>query len=163
MDSLQQAQEQLNQTNQAIDTSFQFATEQAERKADEAAQPSATKEALTRFADLTGGGLVERSGEAMIKRGVRLGRDKLVRMGINPDEFEEMSDSYKKGGSKELVNHIIKKYGVKTKNKLNSIVNGFRDKMDNMRTSAEETTTGTRQSTQSSLNATINKLQQECE
>lgn len=162
MNSLQQAQDQLNQTNQAIDTSFQFATDQAERKADEAAQPSATKEALTRFADLTGGGIVERSGEAMIKRGVRLGRDKLTKMGINPDQFEEMADSYKKGGSKELINHIIKKYGVKTKNKLNSFINGFRDKMDNMKTTAEDTITNTRQSTQSSLNATINKLQQEC-
>lgn len=162
MDSLQNAQEQLNQTNQAVDTGFQFATEQAERKAEEKSQPSATKEALTRFADLTGGGLVERSGEHLIKRGVRLGRDKLTKLGINPDEFEEMSKAYGKGGSKELVNHLISKYGIKTKTKLNSFINGFRDKMDNMKSTAGETATNTRQATQSSLNDTINKLQQDC-
>ncbi len=162
MNSLQNAGSQLAQTSQAVESGFQFATEQAERKAEEQEQPSATKEAITRFADLTGGGLVERSAESLIKRGVRLGRDKLVRLGINPEEFDEMADSYSKGGSKELVNHLIKKYGIKTKQKLNSFINGFREKMDNLKTSASETATNTRQATQSSLNETINKLQQDC-
>ncbi len=162
MNSLQNAGSQVSATNQAVQQQFQFATEQAEQKAEEADQPSATQEAAARFADLTGGGLVERSAESLIKRGVRLGRDKLVRMGINPEEFDEMSKAYSKGGSKELVNHIITKYGIKTKNKLNSFINGFREKMDNMKTNASETANNTRQATQSSLNKTINDLQEQC-
>ena len=147
MDSFQNVGGLMAQNNQAVETGFQFATEQAQQQADKVnADP--LKDNIARFADLTGGAFIEKSGEALIKRGVKLGKDKLVRLGIKPEEFDDMLDSYKKGGSKGLIDKIVKKYGIKTKGKLQSFLSGFRDKMDNMKQTAEETTTDTRQSTQ---------------
>ncbi len=115
-DANTQAQEQMDRIQN-----------EKEKKAQEAQE---SKDAFAQAGELLGGGLIEKSAENLIKKGVRLGRKRMKALGVDADEVERMANDYKKNGSSGLIAGVVKRGGLKTKAQLNEFINKMKGKME---------------------------------
>lgn len=130
MDNLSQASSLIDSANQAnalAQDQIDRIQDQKQKKLDETQE---AKDAFAQAGELLGGGLIEKSAENLIKKGVRLGRNKMKALGIDADEVEKMALDYKENGSSGLISGIVKRGGIKTKEQLNSFINAMKGKME---------------------------------
>lgn len=130
MNNLSQASSLIDSANQANS----LAAEQIDRIQDEkekkAQEAQESKDAFAQAGELLGGGLIEKSAENLIKKGVRLGRKKMKALGVDADEVERMAKDYKENGTSGLIAGVVKRGGLKTKEQLNSFINKMKGKME---------------------------------
>jgi len=130
MNNLSQASSLLDSANQAnslAQDQIDRIQDEKEKKAEEAQQ---SKDAFAQAGELLGGGLIEKSAENLIKKGVRLGRKKMKALGVDADEVERMAKDYKDNGTSGLIAGVVKRGGLKTKEQLNSFINKMKGKME---------------------------------
>ncbi len=130
MNNLSQASsliDSANQANSLAEDQIDRIQDQKEKKAEEAQQ---SKDAFAQAGELLGGGLIEKSAENLIKKGVRLGRKKMKALGVDADEVERMAKDYKDNGTSGLIAGVVKRGGLKTKEQLNSFINKMKGKME---------------------------------
>ena len=130
MDNFSQAMSLLDSANQAN----ALAEEQMDRiqsqKEEKAEAEQQAKDAFAQAGELLGGGLIEKSAENLIKKGIKLGRDKLTKLGVDANEIEKMNDDYNENGPTGLIAGVVKRNGIKTRQQLNSFINNIRGKME---------------------------------
>lgn len=116
-----------NQANSLAQEQIDRIQDEKEKKAQEAQE---SKDAFAQAGELLGGGLIEKSAENLIKKGVRLGRNKMKALGVDADEVEKMAKDYKDNGTSGLIAGVVKRGGLKTKEQLNSFINKMKGKME---------------------------------
>ncbi len=116
-----------NQANSLAQEQIDRIQDEKEKKAEESQQ---SKDAFAQAGELLGGGLIEKSAENLIKKGVRLGRNKMKALGVDADEVEKMAKDYKENGTSGLIAGVVKRGGLKTKEQLNSFINKMKGKME---------------------------------
>ena len=130
MNNLSQASsliDSANQANSLAQDQIDRIQDEKEKKAEEAQQ---SKDAFAQAGELLGGGLIEKSAENLIKKGVRLGRKKMKALGVDADEVERMAKDYKENGTSGLIAGVVKRGGLKTKEQLNSFISKMKGKME---------------------------------
>jgi len=118
------------QANELAQEGLDRLQQQKEEKSEEAQQ---FKDSLAQAGELLGGSLTEKGLESVIKRGIKLGRDKLKKLGLNTEEFERIAQDYKEGGSSKMLDGLLKRGTMKTKEQANKFIEKFRSKLDSSR------------------------------
>lgn len=88
------------------------------------------KDSFASAGELLGGGMFEKSAESLIKKGIKYSKNKLNKLGLNPEEFEQMANDYGKTGVKGLMAGIIKRGKIKTQDQLGSYINNLKSKFE---------------------------------
>lgn len=130
MDNFSQAGGLLQSANDANELAVEQMNRIQEQKDERVEEAQQAKDAFAQAGELLGGGLIEKSAENLIKKGVRLGRNKLKALGVNADEIESMAQDYSENGTSGLIAGVVKRGGLKTREQLNSFINNMKGKME---------------------------------
>jgi hypothetical protein len=120
---LQSAAEANQQAQEDIDRiqNRKIQEEEAKQEADDA---------FAQAGELLGGGLMEKGAENLIKKGIKYGKGKLQKLGLDPEELDKMTEDYKSGGTSGLLSGIIKRKSIKTQAQLKDYLKKYEDKLN---------------------------------
>jgi len=118
----------------AADSANQMAEEGLDRlqqqKEEKLQEGQEFKDSIAGAGELLGGSLTEKGLENIIKRGVKLGTSAMKKLGINTAEFEKMAADYKEGGSSKMLDGLLNRGTMKTKEAANKFIQKFNQKLD---------------------------------
>jgi len=133
MSNFQQIQGGLTSTAQANELAQEGLDRLQQQKEEKAEEAQQFKDSLAQAGELLGGSLTEKGLESVIKRGIKLGRDKLKKLGLDTEEFERIAQDYKEGGTAKMLDGLIQRGTMKTKEQANKFINKFKSKLDDSR------------------------------
>ena len=131
MSNFQQIQGGLTGASQANELAQEGLDRLQQQKEELEEQQQQVKDSLAQAGELLGGSLTEKGLESVIKRGIKLGRDKLKKLGLDTEEFEKLAQDYKEGGTRKMVDGLIQR-GVKTKEQAQKLIEKFKSKLDDI-------------------------------
>ncbi len=120
---LQTAAEANQQAQEDIDRiqNRKIQEEEAKQEADDA---------FAQAGELLGGGLMEKGAENLIKKGIKYGKAKLQKLGLDPEELENMTNDYQEGGTSRLLSGIINRQSIKTESQLKDYISKYDDRLN---------------------------------
>ncbi len=101
-----------------------------QRKEEEQQQKDTVKDAVARGGELFATGLIENSAQNLIKKGIKLGRDKLNKLGVNSEEIDNMINDFNENGTSGLLSGVIQRNGLKSKEAVENYLTDMKGKME---------------------------------
>ena len=120
----------LDNANEANAQAAETMERLEQRKEEEEQQKNQAEDSLAQAGEILGGGLMEKSAENLIKKGVKFGKSKLNKLGLSSEEMDNMIEDYNNNGSSGLLSGIINRNSIKTRQQMNNYLNEFRSKME---------------------------------
>lgn len=130
MSNFAQIQGGLTTTAQANELGQEGLDRLQQQKEQTAEQAQQVKDSLAQAGELLGGSLTEKGLESVIKRGIKLGKDKLKKLGLDTEEFERIAQDYKEGGSAKMLDGLLRRGTMRTKEQANKFIEKFKSKLD---------------------------------
>jgi len=100
------------------------------RKIQEEESKQEADDAFAQAGELLGGGLMEKGAENLIKKGIKYGKGKLQKLGLDTEELENMTKDYQDGGTSRLLSGIIKRQSIKTESQLKDYISKYDDRLN---------------------------------